>query len=487
MRNPALKLAMLLICMTVAFCHLSLSLHEVEPTSFYGFAAREPFIYRILIPALFRLLPINFRTCSAHLNFPIEHCADLAALCVDWLALTFSCVILLHAYRSVASQERTFLHQPVLVIPIFLWMVIFDFVLVPNNSMYYPYDFLQLLFFSSAVWVGVSARGYGWLPLLAFISTLNKEDAIFLPVTAAIYAAWVGRLDRRMMLSMLAAFIAVALAKYASLMYIRDVIKLPAANPALYENHLFYNLHQLANPIAWLAWLGIFGGGAFILALPLQRIGRLKIIIVALVMAYIPIVFLMGESREIRLFGPLICPVLLPIVLTVDALLYGEASASAGMTSSARHTVPKRLTPARLAAAVIGVLLLVVALGAELVHARARRSASGASAASSTSYQDLLSCESTQIHSCKTGDGQTYDCLFTNDSQAQIELSDIRLWNYDAQNNLIHQQPVDTHFAIPPGRTAHFEFHNVDKQAVHGKLCRFDPQSLFIGKWFNAS
>jgi len=477
--RAALLLALPLICLTVAFCHLSLSLHEIEPATFYSFGAREPYIYRILLPALGALLPAHTLAHDTHLTFPLEHGADVVALCVDWLALTFACVLMAASFRRIAAGDAAHLRQPGLVVPVFLWMVIFDYILVPNNSMYYPYDFPQLLFFAGAVWLGVSGRGGYWgVALLTFIGALNKEDALFVPVIAAIYAAWVGKFNARLLWSMLAAAAAVVLAKYMGLLFVRDLIKLPAASPTLYENHLAYNLHQLINPIAWFAWLGVFGGGAFVLAMPLARINRLKIAVVGLMLAYIPVILVMGESRELRLMGPLIGPVILPVMLTVDALLNGNRN---------KATAVSRLTLPRLATVAIGVGLTVFAARSLLPRAGIRSASGAAALASQRAYQDLLGCESTQIHSCKTADGQDYDCLFTNLSQTRIELSEIRIWNYDANNVLTHQQPIDTQFAIPPGRTAHFEFHDVDDGAVHGRLCRVDPESVVGGQWSDAS
>jgi hypothetical protein len=317
---------MLVICMTIAFCHLSLTLHQVEPAAFYSFAARQPFIYRVLIPAAFSLLPVNFATCSTSLKFPIGQCADVAALSLDWLALVLACTTLLAAFRLVAAHARTPLRQPGLIVPIFLWMVIFDYILVPNRSVYYPYDFLQLLFFSGGVWLGTSGRGGYWgLPLLTFVSALNKEDAVFVPVISAIYAYWGGRLDRRVILTVVASILLVVIAKYLSVIYIKDFIRVPTVDhPVLFENQLLDNLRQTANPIAWLSWLSAFGGGLFLMALPITGYRRLKLVVVGLCLSWLAIIFVFGVARQLRLMGPLILPVVLPTMLIVDSLLYRD-------------------------------------------------------------------------------------------------------------------------------------------------------------------
>jgi len=487
-RSPSLLLAILVICMTVAFCHLSLSAQVVEPVSFYTFGAREPFIYRILLPAVFSLLPVNLLTCRTPLPFPLEHCLDVAALGVDWLALVFSCFILAHAFRILVSHDQSRLRQPALVVPLFLWMVIFDYVLVMNRSMYYPFDFLQLLFFSSAVWVGVSARkGYWYLPLLAFVSALNKEDAIFLPLTAGLFAYWVGELHRRMLVSIGLGCVAVLLAKYVSLQFVRQGLGLAVSAPTLYENHLSYNLQQLMNPLAWCSWMSIFGGAAFILALPLRRIARLKLVIAGIVLAYLPVVFAVGEAREIRLFGPLICAVLLPVMLAVDSLLFEASDARAAATAPGLRQAASTSTMLRLGGAIIGLALAAVAVKHFLKHSATEAGASHSWLSVPGVYQDLLSCEGTRIHSCRTGDGVTYDCLFSNDYAASIELSDIKIWNYDASNNFISDRNIDTHFEIPPGRTVLFRFHTTDENVRHGRLCRVDPQRAAVEHWADAN
>jgi hypothetical protein len=483
-RSPALKLALLPICMAVAYCHMNLSQHVIEPASFFAFGSREPFIYRILLPAIFQLLPASFQSCRTHLPFPLEHCQDAAALVVDWLALVFSCVILLRAFRIIAAHDGPHLRQPALVVPLFLWIVIFEYVLVVNGSMYYPYDFLQLLFFASAVWVGVSPRRAYWLlPLLAFVGALNKEDAIFLPVTAGIFAYWVGRLHRGMLVSIGIAVIAVVAAKYASLLYVRDILGLPPFAPSLFEYHLAYNLHQVINPVSWLSWMCIFGGGVFMLTLPLPRINRLKLLVLVIFLAYLPVVFTVGESREIRLFGPLICAVLLPLMLTINALLFDatDAPAPSAAEASRRSGHPLLL---RLGGAIVAVALAVVAFRLFLLH---NGVALGAGAAAVPgAYQHLLSCEGTRIHSCKTRDGTLYACLYTNDSQDRMELSDIRLWNYGADDTLLGERNIDAQYEVPPGRTVIFQFHNPAQHATHGLLCTLDPREASVARWFDA-
>src|SRR5208337_1406420 len=134
---------MIILCISIAFCHLS-EYRMIEPVDFYTFNAKEPFIYRIFLPVLFSKFDFVLGSCSTKLNFPIGSCADLTALFVDALSLMISCVIVLHVFRKLPSGDIISFHRPELVVPLFLWMVIFTYLIVPNRSIYYPYDFTEL-------------------------------------------------------------------------------------------------------------------------------------------------------------------------------------------------------------------------------------------------------------------------------------------------------------------------------------------------------
>jgi hypothetical protein len=94
--------------------------------------------------------------------------------------------------------------------------------------------------------------------------------------------------------------------------------------PSIFENQFLYNIIQLSNPLAWLAWLSAFGGCGLFLAIPRNGYKRLNMIVGALILFWAFIVFFVGISRGMRLFGFLIFPVLLPIMLQIEDFLYPE-------------------------------------------------------------------------------------------------------------------------------------------------------------------
>ena len=189
---------------------------------------------------------------------------------------------------------------------------------------------------------------------------------------------------------------------------------------------------------------------------------------------------------RVKLFGPLICAVLLPVMLAVDTLLFETSQAAATTAPAQRQRAwgPRML---RIGGAIIGVALAVVAGRQYLKHPGTEAGASHGSDSVPGVYADLLSCEGTQIHSCRTSDGVTYDCLFSNHSAAGFQLSDIKIWNYDARNNLINQRNSDSQYEVPPGRTAAFQFRRTGEDVRHGRLCRVDPQSAAVERWVDAN
>jgi hypothetical protein len=241
---------------------------------------------------------------------------------VDGLSLIISCMIVLRVFRKIQSSGAICLHRPELAVPLFLWMVIFTYLIVPNRSIYYPYDFTELMFFSIGTYLSTMGRpGIYILPVLTFVSSLNKETSLFLPAIYAIYTGYTGKLTKGSIVAVGVSVLAVFVGKYASIYYVTNVIEKNII-PSVFENQFFYNIKQLLNPLAWLAWLSVFGGCGLFLAIPRTGYKRLNIVVVTLIFLWFFIVFFVGISRAMRLFGFLIFPVLLPMMIQIEDFLY---------------------------------------------------------------------------------------------------------------------------------------------------------------------
>lgn len=312
-----------MLCTSIAFCHLSES-RTLDPDQYYNFGAHEPFVYRIFLPLIFSGFSFVSKGCSTQLNFPIASCADLTALCVDSISLMITCALTFLSFKAIALKPEFQLRRPGLVIPVLLWMVVFNYVAVPNRSIYYPYDFPELMFFAGGAYLGtLETRGKYFLPLLTFISGLNKETALFLPFVYVIFVVVSGRLDRSQKISVALAVVAAILAKYFGFYYVISVVKAGAIlSPKVYEQHFMHNLQQMLNPLAWLSWASAFGGAWILVFQRWNKMRVVNLLIIAIVLAWLAIVFVVGIAREIRLFGFLIFPLLVPIMLKIEQFLF---------------------------------------------------------------------------------------------------------------------------------------------------------------------
>lgn len=317
-------LSTIIICITISFCHLSES-RSVQPIEYFVFGSPEPFVYRAFLPLLFSKFYIVNNACITHLNFPISSCADLTALCIDSISLTLACLIIFSTFKKLGTGAASAFRRPQLVIAFFLWMVVFNYIAVPNRSIYYPYDFPELFFFSLGAYFGTRySFGKYVLPVLVFISAFNKETALFLPFIYLVYRGFSGKIDNSEIISVTISVLAAFAGKYVSIYYVTHIIGVGNGAPNVYENHLHDNVHQLLNPIAWLAWASTFGGALFFILDPKEIKQRFNVIFLALLAAWLVVVFTVGLAREIRLFGFLIFPLLLPIMLRAESFLYAN-------------------------------------------------------------------------------------------------------------------------------------------------------------------
>ena len=177
---------------------------------------------------------------------------------------------------------------------------------------------------------------------LTFVAAFNKETAVFIPISAVVFAFYMRRVDRRLIACSALAVIATLLAKPLSVAFIEQ--RLGSTAPAkVFERHLSENLGQLANPVTWLAWGSAMGGALLaLLLLPSldAHVLKLRRIVVSTIVAWFGVIMAVGVVREMRLLAPLI-PV---VALTVTTLLWdligqqGRPMASTGnVRGEGRH------------------------------------------------------------------------------------------------------------------------------------------------------
>lgn len=324
-----LWIALTLACARIAWTHLSL-FRMLDPAELFSFNARPPFTYRLFLPFLLSPLRIDFANCATGLNAPIGSCADVAALIIDTASLFFATALMLSTFRILARAGAIPFLRPELVAPILLWTVTFSYVAVPNSSIYYAYDFPELLFFALTARLAVAAPGYAFvLPPLLLLAATCKETALFMVPVYLIYAWCMRPLTRAQWVAAGVAAALVAASKYALYAYVIHYMRPDlAAAPVVYENQVVKNLRQFANPMAWFAWTGLYGGAAVLLAAPVAARPGLNRAIFAVIAGWMVILLAVGLPREMRLFGPMIFLLAIPLQLRVERLLYGGAAPS---------------------------------------------------------------------------------------------------------------------------------------------------------------
>lgn len=183
----------------------------------------------------------------------------------------------------------------------------FDYILVLNRNVYYPYDILGLFLFSLLVYLAWLGRPVLFALLFPF-AFLNKETVT---LTILIYFGFhVGRVPLTKLLS----FCAVMTAMVICLRWIQHSIFCPSCPMA--QDQLSYNVHQLANPLFWISVASVFGFGYVPLLLFWRNIPtRVRLTCVIVFAVWAVGMAKVGILREIRIFSELSILILLMTTL----------------------------------------------------------------------------------------------------------------------------------------------------------------------------
>lgn len=158
--------------------HVAIPTHYLKMSAYLGGTERLPFQRRLLpVLLLNELLRIHLPSWLTHgsngfLTSPVLFylfVIDLAA----FAAATYFCIRLY--YKAAAGSPRFGL----LVLPIFLYVVSWTYIIHSEANYYYPYDMLSLAFFTAGLYFIYTER---FLPLLAvmLVGTFNRETTLFL-------------------------------------------------------------------------------------------------------------------------------------------------------------------------------------------------------------------------------------------------------------------------------------------------------------------
>jgi hypothetical protein len=330
------------VSLNIAWEHQVILTQQVTLNDYYSFAARAPFIYRILPAMLYRILLVTHVNGITGLKAPLDTYFGVFQLLLDSASLIGTFIFM----ARIASRLNPLL--PARVVILFagsteLLIVVFGFFMVPNYAVFYPYDFPDMCCAAGIFYLCVSPSSAAkiLLPIAVFVATLNKETALFY---SGLYLAF--SIERRtnwkevafVLLASVAGFL---LARSFVVMFVTHSGLTTTTGGPQYEYQFVSNtLSQLRNPLLFFALLNICSYlylGVWVIR---KRLDRTDMLILALVIAWILTMSVVGVVRQLRLFVP--ASVLLYVILArhlaeiVDAMLEGKTRA---MTSSARYSL----------------------------------------------------------------------------------------------------------------------------------------------------
>ena len=292
-------------------------IHYYVSYPFFYLHLPEYFSGRERLPFQLRILPILFLRPLGHSRLlariaagragPLHNPDRIAFLLLSLISLAIACLYLVKLYKAVSPGRQ--LHF--LVLPTFIFIAIWTYILHVEQDMSYPYDLPALAFFTAGLFY-IYKRRFLPLVLIVLIGTFNRETTLFLIGIYMIDAAsleaaeWTARWRDRFDVSR------IKWSRVAVLMGIWLAIKIPLAFHFRYNDHsedilrLHENLVRLITPWQWPAALNV---GGYLLPFLLLFRARLRPTRFAnylyILVPWVAIIFCTGIILETRVYGEL--------------------------------------------------------------------------------------------------------------------------------------------------------------------------------------
>lgn len=296
----------LVASINIAWAHQNAILHAITVPNYYDFAARKPFIYRVLLPLIYGAL-FGFRNVIyTDLKHPVSSSYEIFQLVADSLAI-FSLFIAMFMLFDMFNKQHAKNTNALVALLFWLIVLIFGYFIVPNRTYFYPYDFIELSMLALTMLAITRAERslIYLLPALLFFASLNKETAGFV-LTFYVIHHYGRRSIREMLATLILSVAACMLARYFVFFFLTsmDIAGLAVRNQ--FEIRLIHNLGQLfGNPLAWFSMLGIMSYTYIFPILLRRHLDRRDRFLLLAVLLWTAIMFVVGEIRELRIFAPM--------------------------------------------------------------------------------------------------------------------------------------------------------------------------------------
>ena len=269
----------------------------------FDFEADRPFQYRILLPALARLVPLE----NVSLRF----------MALEWVFSVLSVLAFRSFLRRFFEGQLFCSLLSLLLLPV----MSFNFVLPRVTPLWFPWD-VPAVFFMAAGLVLLYDRRWGAFYVLFALATLNRQTSCFLTMIW-FFANWNTRHTREFWIHLCAQtglWLVIKLWLFEQFSH--------RSGQFLYS-HIQENLDYLISPAVWPLMLSSLGFTWLIAAVgfPLIRDDFIRRGLLALIPIGIGL-FLVGRVVETRIYGEL-APLTLTAVLLIGATLPEREKATA--------------------------------------------------------------------------------------------------------------------------------------------------------------
>jgi hypothetical protein len=280
----------------------------VNLTDYYHFAAREPFVYRVLPALLYHLITFGRPDLLTGMNDPFSSSYSIFQLLIDALSLGVA-LVFMEKIAQVLNPSmprgvtRTFAAAAALVI------VVFGYYMVPNRALFYPYDYPDMCFATVVFYLCIRLQGRAefLLAIAIMIATFNKETAVFYSgLYVAVRAGRDGRDADWFKISCVVAACAVGfiIARSVVMELVRSHATHVVPGSQQYEFHLAYTLEQLKNPLFVFAMLNVCSYLYVPIFLLRRKLDRTDYLILLMIAGWTAIMAVVGIVRELRIFVP---------------------------------------------------------------------------------------------------------------------------------------------------------------------------------------
>jgi hypothetical protein len=299
-------LVIVIVALNLSWEHQTILIPMVTLTDYYHFAAREPFVYRMLPALVYHLVVGRHGDWLTGMNAPFDSSYSIFQLLLDTVSLVVTLIFMQKIARELSPRLKpaitlAFAAAATLVI------VVFGYYMVPNRALFYPYDFPDTCLATIIFYLCIRLRGRAehLLPVMIFIATLNKETAIFYSGLYVALRAPYKTTDWRLTTTVLAEC---SLAFLMARGLVVSLVQLLGAHAPTtthqYEFHLMYTLEQLKNPLFIFAMLNICSYLYVPVFLLRKKLDRTDLLILFMIGGWIAIMSAVGIVRELRIFVP---------------------------------------------------------------------------------------------------------------------------------------------------------------------------------------